>query len=201
MIVLRELHVEDFKPLRGIHLAFPDRATILIEGLNEAGKSTLFEAIYFALYGECLPNDEPGSRGSGFESRTSGAWESDTGVETPENLSRLATAESRLASSPESTIRYGADKAVVELTLSVAGTDLTVRRIVRPGRAGEVSLRIQRPGGPPEVVTDAGAANHRLLAELGQPDSGTLLSSCFVEQKKLERLEDLDPAERRAVIL
>jgi DNA repair exonuclease SbcCD ATPase subunit len=51
MIILKHLTVENFRLLRGINLHFPQRGSILIQGPNEAGKSTLFECMYFALYG------------------------------------------------------------------------------------------------------------------------------------------------------
>ncbi len=51
MIILKHLTVERFRLLREINLHFPRRGSILIQGPNEAGKSTLFESIYFALYG------------------------------------------------------------------------------------------------------------------------------------------------------
>src|SRR5689334_13197045 len=54
MIILKHLSVERFRLLREIELHFPQRGSILIQGPNEAGKSTLFESIYFALYGESL---------------------------------------------------------------------------------------------------------------------------------------------------
>ena len=54
MIILKHLVVERFRLLREIDLHFPQRGSILIQGPNEAGKSTLFESIYFALYGEPL---------------------------------------------------------------------------------------------------------------------------------------------------
>lgn len=54
MIILKHLTVEHFRLLRQIDLHFPQRGNILIQGPNEAGKSTLFESIYFALYGEPL---------------------------------------------------------------------------------------------------------------------------------------------------
>src|SRR2546430_2733483 len=54
MIILKHLTVERFRLLREIDLHFPQRGSILIQGPNEAGKSTLFESIYFALYSESL---------------------------------------------------------------------------------------------------------------------------------------------------
>ncbi len=54
MIILKHLTVENFRLLREINLHFPQRGSILIQGPNEAGKSTLFESIYFALYGMSL---------------------------------------------------------------------------------------------------------------------------------------------------
>jgi DNA repair exonuclease SbcCD ATPase subunit len=54
MIILKHLIAEHFRLLRQIDLHFPQRGSILIQGPNEAGKSTLFESIFFALYGEPL---------------------------------------------------------------------------------------------------------------------------------------------------
>ncbi len=44
------LEANNFKSLRSVTLVFPERGTVLIEGHNEVGKSTLFEAVYVALY-------------------------------------------------------------------------------------------------------------------------------------------------------
>jgi DNA repair exonuclease SbcCD ATPase subunit len=54
MIILKHLTVERFRLLRSMNLHFPQRGSILIQGPNEAGKSSLIESIYFALYGEPL---------------------------------------------------------------------------------------------------------------------------------------------------
>ena len=54
MITVERLTVVRYKRLRKVDIVFPDRASILIEGNNEAGKSTLFEAIHFGLFGEHL---------------------------------------------------------------------------------------------------------------------------------------------------
>jgi DNA repair exonuclease SbcCD ATPase subunit len=58
MILLRHLYVRALKQLSEVELWFPRRGSILIEGQNEAGKSTLFEAIYFGLYGAPLIGEE-----------------------------------------------------------------------------------------------------------------------------------------------
>ncbi|HET9110158.1 MAG TPA: AAA family ATPase [Ktedonobacterales bacterium] len=60
MITLKRLTVPSLKHLREIDLWLPRRGATLIEGANESGKSTLFEAIYFALYGRPLVGEEPG---------------------------------------------------------------------------------------------------------------------------------------------
>ncbi|MAG35645.1 MAG: hypothetical protein CL878_05290 [Dehalococcoidia bacterium] len=58
MIRLRHLKLGNFKGLQHVDLAFPDRGTVLIEGLNEAGKSSLFDGLHFALYGLPLVGDQ-----------------------------------------------------------------------------------------------------------------------------------------------
>src|SRR5438045_3259287 len=63
MLTLSRLQLSDFRSLRHVDLRFPRQASILVEGLNEAGKSSLFEAVYFALYGEPLVSEDSGPRG------------------------------------------------------------------------------------------------------------------------------------------
>lgn len=60
MITLKRLTTPALKHLRDVDLWLPRRGATLIEGPNESGKSTLFEAIYFALYGRPLVGEEPG---------------------------------------------------------------------------------------------------------------------------------------------
>ena len=58
MILLRRLRIHALKHLRDIDIWFPRHGSVLIEGQNESGKSTLFEAIYFALYGAPLVGED-----------------------------------------------------------------------------------------------------------------------------------------------
>ncbi len=62
MITLQRLHVNNFKGLREVDLLFPEQGSLLIEGYNEAGKSTLFEAVYVALYGKPLVGEDERAR-------------------------------------------------------------------------------------------------------------------------------------------
>ena len=57
MIRLRRLRLSQYKGLAQVDLAFPSQGSVLIEGLNEAGKSTLFDGLHFALYGQPLVGD------------------------------------------------------------------------------------------------------------------------------------------------
>ncbi len=164
MIILSRLQVRNFKSLRAIDLVFPREASILVEGLNESSKSTLFELVYFALYGEPLVAEETGSRGRARY---------------------------------DSAIHYEADQALVALDLDVDGTEITVTRVLRRKRPAKAHLRIALPGGESEEVDGARAVTDRLILELGKLDKESLLNSCFVEQKKLSKLEDLRRPERQ----
>jgi len=62
MITLKRLQATTFKGLHAVDLIFPDRGSVLIEGYNEAGKSTLFEAVFVALYGRPLVGEERQAR-------------------------------------------------------------------------------------------------------------------------------------------
>ncbi|MCL4395116.1 MAG: AAA family ATPase, partial [Chloroflexi bacterium] len=62
MIHLVRLYVSNFKQLQELELRFPERARVLVQGRNESGKSTLFEAVFFALFGQALAT-EAGARG------------------------------------------------------------------------------------------------------------------------------------------
>jgi len=57
MIKLVSLKLRNFKQYEIASLNFPDQGRILIKGRNEAGKSSIFEAIYFALFGEGLEHN------------------------------------------------------------------------------------------------------------------------------------------------
>jgi DNA repair exonuclease SbcCD ATPase subunit len=96
-------------------------------------------------------------------------------------------------------ISYGATTAVVTLTLSIGATQLTVMRTIERGKGQKVSLYVRRLSMPEEgPITRLGAANERIIAELGRMDGPTLRNSCLIEQKGLGRLETISGAAREA---
>ena len=161
MIILKRLKVANFKLLRQLDLFFPRQGSILVEGLNESGKSTLFESVFFALYGVPLVTE---GRGRG-------------------NL--------------ESVIRYEAESAAVDLLLEVGGTELEIHRVVARGKSSQASLVVRPVGMREEQIVGVLAVNARVVEELGGLDGEALLNSCFVEQKKLSKLEDLAGGQRK----
>ena len=161
MIILKQLRVENFKLLRKVEITFPRQGSVLVEGLNESGKSTLFESIFYALYGVPLVTE---GRGKG-------------------NL--------------DSVIRYGADAMSVDLSVEVDQAELEVHRAVRRGKSSQARLVVRNPGVPEEQVAGVLAVNDRMVRELGGLDGEALLNSCFVEQKKLSKLEDLATGQRK----
>lgn len=158
MIRLKRLYAHNFKQLSEIELRFPDASRILVQGKNEAGKSTLFEAVFFALFGSALAT-ETGARGL------------------------------------DGLIAYGTEKARVELDLISGDRLFKITRTIVRDKSNVWELEMTRDGNPPEEVRGNTAVNKRLVAELGF-DGEALLNSCFVEQKKLEKLEGLNKAKR-----
>jgi exonuclease SbcC len=158
MIRLKRLYANNFKQLQDLELHFPDHARILVQGNNEAGKSTLFEAVFFALFGSALAT-ESGARGL------------------------------------DDLIRYGVEKARVELDVACGARLFKIARTIVRGKANTWELDIERDGESPEEIRGNIAVNKRLIAELGF-DGEALLNTCFVEQKKLEKLEGLNKAKR-----
>lgn len=160
MIRLKRLYVNNFKQLQDLELHFPDRARILVQGKNEAGKSTLFEAIFFALFGTALAT-ETGARGL------------------------------------DDLIRYQVEKALVELDLHAERGQrlLKIKRTIVRGKSNTWELDIARDGEIIEEIRGNTTVNKRLIGELGF-DGDALLNTCFVEQKKLDKLEGLSKSKR-----
>ena len=158
MIRLKRLFAHDFKQLREIELFFPDSGRILVQGKNEAGKSTLFEAIFFALFGQALATESVGRP----------------------NLDDL--------------IGYEKNKSRVELDLAVRDRLFRITRTLNRGKPNVWELEITK-GDHLEEIKGNRPVNDRLISELGF-DAEALLNTCFVEQKKLEKLEGLNKSKR-----
>jgi exonuclease SbcC len=157
MIRLKHLYINNFKQLQEVDLHFPDSARVLVRGKNEAGKSTLFEAVFFALFGTALAT-ESGTR------------------------------------SLDDLIGYGLEKARVELDVQANARLFHIVRSVVRGKQNVWELDVVR-GDEREEIRGNTVVNKRLIAELGF-DGDALLNTCFVEQKKLEKLEGLSKAKR-----
>lgn len=164
MIHLRRLTAHNFKQLRELDLALPSRGRILVQGLNEAGKSTLFEAVFFALFAR-----------------------------------PLATESGR--ANLEDLIHYGSEEAFVALELDLAGgRRMLVTRRIRRGRPNVWALDLFDASGGVEELRANREVNARIEAELGF-DGEALLNTCFVEQKKLEKLEGMSRAQREQSLM
>jgi DNA repair exonuclease SbcCD ATPase subunit len=170
MIILKHLKVERFKLLQEIDLNFPQRGSILIQGPNEAGKSTLFESIYFALYGASLAQA------------------------TKERLHGESECYDDL-------ILYGEHQATVTLVLTIGPSELFITRHIERRKGQTIVLIVRKLGIPgEEQITNLEIANTRIIDEIGQIDGATLRNSCFIEQKSLNRLEQLSGSERETTL-
>lgn len=158
MIHLKRLYAHNFKQLHEVELTFPPAGRILVQGKNEAGKSTLFEAVFFALFGRGLITESS-------------------------------------ARSLDNLIAYEKEKARVELELTVRDRLFKITRTLRRGRSNVWELDIVHADGRLEQVRNNNPVNERLVRELGF-DGEALLNTCFVEQKKLEKLEGMNRRER-----
>ncbi len=160
MIRLRRLRINDFKQLREIDLALPPRGTFLVQGMNEAGKSTLFEAIFVALFGRPLE-----------------------------------------ARSLDECVRYGSEESWIELEVELPNSRrLRVTRRLRIDKANVWGLELIGATGEVEEVRGNAVVNARVEAELGF-DGEALLNTCFVEQKKLSKLEGMSRRQRETSLM
>jgi DNA repair exonuclease SbcCD ATPase subunit len=164
MIRIRRLQAQNFKQLQEVELVLPRTGRFLVQGANESGKSTLFEAVFFGLFGRPLVTE--------------------TGYQRLDDV-----------------IHYGADTAWVKLELEVpGGRRLRLARQVRRGRPNQWELEVVAADGLVEVVRSNNVVNERVAAEL-RLDGEALLNTCFVEQKKLEKLEGLGRREREQSLM
>ena len=160
MILLKKLEVHNFKQLESIALKFPEKGSFLIEGANEAGKSSLFEAVYFGLFGRPL-----------------------VGTNTD------------LVNYSES-----AKKASVELEVCTENENLLIRREI-PKQGNQTAFLIvqSEDGKEMDRITKVKTVNERIEQSL-KFDGQAFLNSCFVEQKKLGKLEEATNQERRSAL-
>src|SRR5437667_12369894 len=110
-------------------------------------------------------------------------------------------ASDRGKSSIDDLVLYGSSRASVTLTLSVGANELIINRVIERGKGQQVTLQVCKLGMPEdEPITRLGTANERIITELGRMDAETLRNSCFIEQKSLNRLENLPGSERETTL-
>lgn len=163
MIRLVNLSIKNFKQYESAKLTFPEKGRILIKGKNEAGKSTLFEAIVFALFGKTV-------------------------YLLKENEHKPL-------------INFNSDSATVNLVVQTDTKILNISRtIYKNSSSQQCILEIKSSMG--ELITrirKVKEAGERIIKELGI-DYNILINTCFVGQKKLEGLEELDKSKRESII-
>ncbi|HYX51214.1 MAG TPA: hypothetical protein VE843_15815, partial [Ktedonobacteraceae bacterium] len=97
-------------------------------------------------------------------------------------------------------ILYGENEAHVSLILTIGPSELIIKRTIKRGKGQEISLSVRRLGMPEERITNLDAANARIINEIGHIDATTLRNSCLIEQKALNRVEQLSGSEREATL-
>ncbi|MDQ3701669.1 MAG: AAA family ATPase, partial [Chloroflexota bacterium] len=167
MITLQRVVVAHYKGIQALDLTFPERGSFLIEGRNEAGKSTLFDAVHFALYGVPMVGDQASAL--------------HYGAEQMEVRLQLTVSGTRLAVWRRTRQTAKTLRSEAELT------------VVRPGIGSQADGPEE---GDEETVRGAAAVSQRLQVELGGLTAEALLNSCLVAQKQLGRLETLSRASR-----
>ena len=186
MIRIRRIAAHNFKQLREVDLYLPEVGRFLVQGRNEAGKSTLFEAVFFGIFGQALVT-ETGTRrlddliAYGMEKARVEIW-----LEAPAHPS------TGLRPFDEAQGRHSSGQGSGRRLFKIA------RTIVRD-KANVWELDIESPGGIEEVRGNR-AVNRRIVQELGF-DGEALLNTCFVEQKKLEKLEGMNRAKREESLM
>jgi DNA repair exonuclease SbcCD ATPase subunit len=170
MIILRRLAVAQYKGIRGLDLVFPERGSFLIEGRNEAGKSTLFDAVYYALYGVPMVGDLAASLHYGAE-------QMEVRLELTVGGTQLSVW--RRTRQTAKTLRSEAELTVLTPAPGALPAD----------EAGER-----------ETVKGTSPVTQRLQLELGGLTAEALLNSCLVAQKQLGRLETLSRASREEAL-
>jgi exonuclease SbcC len=187
MIRIRRIAAHNFKQLREVDLYLPEIGRFLVQGKNEAGKSTLFEAVFFGLFGQALVT-ETGTRrlddliAYGVEKARVEVW-----LEAQNRPSTGRRAEASTVSSAEPLVE-------------ASGHHLfKISRTIVRDKANVWELEIESPTGIEEVRGNR-TVNQRIVEELGF-DGEALLNTCFVEQKKLEKLEGMNRAKREESLM
>ncbi len=171
--LLRHLYVGALKQVREVDLWFPGQGAVLVEGRNEAGKSTLLEAIYFALYG--VPWNTPAACQTLDDLLPRDGGPAYVELSLAVNDAYLEIRRQLLPPS-----REAAQEITHEATLLIRGS--------------------HAPLGEFEEIHGAPEVNSRLLDEIDDLDGDTLRLCCFLQRNGLDQLERLGPEQVESLL-
>jgi DNA repair exonuclease SbcCD ATPase subunit len=113
----------------------------------------------------------------------------------------LAPPRGKRPASLDDLVRYGEKRAVVTLALSIGATEMTITREIEREKGQSVIAQVRKLGMPVEKpISDLQNANQRIIVEMGHMDGKTLRNSCFIEQRGLDRIEQLNGRERESAL-
>ncbi|MBU0498420.1 MAG: SMC family ATPase [Candidatus Thermoplasmatota archaeon] len=157
-MILKSLHLTNFRKFKNTYLEFPDGVTGVI-GFNGTGKSTIFEAIAWTLYGPTAAR---------------------TGADTIKREHALTKDPCRVA------LEFIFNNDAYHIVREMTGKSLTAHATIT------INNKI--------IAQGADTVTRYIQKTLGM-DFRSFYTSIFAKQKELNALSNMNPSERRPLIL